>query len=201
MCCRLDWRRARVAWDVVAWEASGESHVHVPDDHATFRAAVLVPILRAFSDNFLKNTLVFLILFQLGGADAEALITLAARCFIAPFFFLSGARRRARRPLRQGAGGAAAQARRDRRRRDRGGRLRVPLVAVLFFALFLFGVHRRAVRPDQIRHPARPSRARGADRPATRWSRARTFLAILLGTIVGRHRGQGRRRSDRTSPG
>src|SRR5437764_3238444 len=44
----------------------------------------------AFSDNFLKNALVFLILFKIGGPDAEALITLAAAIFIAPYFFLSG---------------------------------------------------------------------------------------------------------------
>src|SRR5439155_14004900 len=43
----------------------------------------------AFSDNFLKNALVFLILFKIGGPDAEALITLAAAVFIAPYFFLS----------------------------------------------------------------------------------------------------------------
>jgi acyl-[acyl-carrier-protein]-phospholipid O-acyltransferase/long-chain-fatty-acid--[acyl-carrier-protein] ligase len=44
----------------------------------------------AFNDNFLKNALVFLILFKIGGQDAEALITLAGAVFIAPFFFLSG---------------------------------------------------------------------------------------------------------------
>src|SRR5258707_935968 len=43
----------------------------------------------AFNDNFLKNALVFLILFKIGGHDAEALITLAAAVFIAPYFFLS----------------------------------------------------------------------------------------------------------------
>src|SRR5713226_10579885 len=43
----------------------------------------------AFSDNFVKNSLVFLILFHIGGSDAEALITLAAAIFIAPYFFLS----------------------------------------------------------------------------------------------------------------
>src|SRR5438270_11408478 len=43
----------------------------------------------AFSDNFLKNALVFLILFKIGGAAAEPLITLAAAIFIAPYFFLS----------------------------------------------------------------------------------------------------------------
>src|SRR5262245_61255680 len=43
----------------------------------------------AFSDNFLKNALVFLILFKIGGQAAESLITLAAAVFIAPYFFLS----------------------------------------------------------------------------------------------------------------
>src|SRR5437763_6781151 len=43
----------------------------------------------AFSDNFLKNALVFLILFKIGGAWAEPLISLAAAVFIAPYFFLS----------------------------------------------------------------------------------------------------------------
>ena len=43
----------------------------------------------AFSDNFLKTSLVFLLLFHIGGAAAEALITLAAAVFIAPYFFLS----------------------------------------------------------------------------------------------------------------
>src|SRR5436309_4182788 len=43
----------------------------------------------AFSDNFLKNALVFLIVFKLGGPDAEALTQLAAAIFIAPYFFLS----------------------------------------------------------------------------------------------------------------
>ena len=43
----------------------------------------------AFNDNFLKNALVFLILFKIGGSAAESLITLAAAVFIAPFFFLS----------------------------------------------------------------------------------------------------------------
>ncbi len=43
----------------------------------------------AFSDNFLKNALVFLLLFKIGGPQAEALITAAAAVFISPFFFLS----------------------------------------------------------------------------------------------------------------
>ena len=44
----------------------------------------------AFNDNFLKNALVFLILFKISGNQSGTLITLAGATFIAPFFFLSG---------------------------------------------------------------------------------------------------------------
>src|SRR5262245_57957475 len=43
----------------------------------------------AFSDNFLKTSLVFLILFHIGGSTGDALVTSAAAIFIAPYFFLS----------------------------------------------------------------------------------------------------------------
>src|SRR5262245_66420648 len=43
----------------------------------------------AFNDNFLKTALVFVILFQSGIGDPEALITSASAVFIAPYFFLS----------------------------------------------------------------------------------------------------------------
>src|SRR6202048_1936352 len=46
----------------------------------------------AFNDNFLKNALVFLILFRSGFDDPtkNSLVTLTAAIFIGPFFFLSG---------------------------------------------------------------------------------------------------------------
>src|ERR1700677_3905193 len=44
----------------------------------------------AFGDNFLKTALVFVILFEVSGANSGALITLAGATLIAPFFFLSG---------------------------------------------------------------------------------------------------------------
>src|SRR5215813_15645257 len=43
----------------------------------------------AFSDNFLKQALIFLILFKIGGTKAGVLVTLAPAVFIAPYFFLS----------------------------------------------------------------------------------------------------------------
>ncbi|MBV8837189.1 MAG: hypothetical protein JO000_11675, partial [Alphaproteobacteria bacterium] len=46
----------------------------------------------AFNDNFLKNALVFLILFKAGydSSTSGSLVTLTAAVFIGPFFFLSG---------------------------------------------------------------------------------------------------------------
>ena len=49
----------------------------------------------AFNDNFLKNALVFLILFKIGGSDAEVLVTLAGAVYLAlisilPQFLTSG---------------------------------------------------------------------------------------------------------------
>ena len=43
----------------------------------------------AFSDNFLKQALIFLILFKIGGSAAGVLVQLAPAIFIAPYFFLS----------------------------------------------------------------------------------------------------------------
>ena len=43
----------------------------------------------AFNDNFLKNALVLLILFRIGGQASESWVTLAGAIFIAPFFLLS----------------------------------------------------------------------------------------------------------------
>src|SRR5262245_65880998 len=43
----------------------------------------------AFNDNFLKNALVFLILFKWAGPNSAALIALAPAVLIFPFFILS----------------------------------------------------------------------------------------------------------------
>ena len=45
--------------------------------------------LSAFNDNFLKNTLVFLILFTLSAEKAASLVTLAGAIFMLPFLLLS----------------------------------------------------------------------------------------------------------------
>ena len=44
----------------------------------------------ALGDNFLKNTLALLVLFELGKEEGGAAVTLAGALFILPSFFLSG---------------------------------------------------------------------------------------------------------------
>jgi acyl-[acyl-carrier-protein]-phospholipid O-acyltransferase/long-chain-fatty-acid--[acyl-carrier-protein] ligase len=140
----------------------------------------------AFNDNFLKTSLVFLILF---GADvtqgeAAALITLASAVFIAPYFILSG------------LGGELAD-RYDKARVAQWLKFVEILVAVvavagymrqsiplLFTALLgfgiiaaLFGPIKYGILPDHLereRLPAANALVEGA-----------TFIAILTGTIVG----------------
>ena len=138
----------------------------------------------AFSDNFLKNALVFLILFKIGGSAAESLITLAAAVFIAPYFFLSA------------FGGEMAD-RYDKAivaQRLKLAEIGVALVAiagfwlhsvpVLFMALFgfgvigsLFGPIKYGILPDLLPRSKLPS--------ANALVEGATFLAILLGTIAG----------------
>jgi acyl-[acyl-carrier-protein]-phospholipid O-acyltransferase/long-chain-fatty-acid--[acyl-carrier-protein] ligase len=138
----------------------------------------------AFSDNFLKNSLVFLILFHIGGSDADALITLAAAVFIAPYFFLSA------------LGGELAD-RYDKAvvaRWLKFAELGIALIAVtgfalysvplLFFALFLFGVIASLFGP--IKYGILPDHLARSELPAgNALVEGATFIAILLGTIVG----------------
>jgi acyl-[acyl-carrier-protein]-phospholipid O-acyltransferase / long-chain-fatty-acid--[acyl-carrier-protein] ligase len=138
----------------------------------------------AFSDNFLKNSLVFLILFHIGGPQAEALITLAAAVFIAPYFFLSA------------LGGQLAD-RYDKAivaQRLKLAEIGIALIAVLgfslhsvsllFIALFLFGVIASLFGP--IKYGILPDHLARSELPAgNALVEGATFIAILLGTIVG----------------
>src|SRR5215217_7940850 len=138
----------------------------------------------AFNDNFLKNALVLLILFQIGGSDAEALVTLAGAIFIAPFFFLSGlggqmadrfdkavvARRLKLAEI--GAAGVAVAG------------FWLHAVPLLFVALFAFGTIAALFGP--IKYGILPDHLKQAELPAgNALVEAATFLAILLGTVAG----------------
>jgi acyl-[acyl-carrier-protein]-phospholipid O-acyltransferase / long-chain-fatty-acid--[acyl-carrier-protein] ligase len=137
----------------------------------------------AFGDNFLKTALVFLILFRIGGADSEALITLAGATLIFPFFLLSG------------LGGELAD-RYDKAlvaRRLKLGEIAVAALAVAGFAIHsivllfvavglygtiasLFGPIKYGILPDHLKRSELPS--------GNALVEGGTFLAILLGTIV-----------------
>ncbi|HEY6859809.1 MAG TPA: acyl-[ACP]--phospholipid O-acyltransferase [Pseudolabrys sp.] len=138
----------------------------------------------AFSDNFLKTALVFLILFKIGGAAGESLITLAAAVFIAPYFFLSG------------LGGEMAD-RYDKAivaQRLKLMEIGVAMIAVagfavhsvptLFAALFGFGVIGSLFGP--IKYGILPDLLQRSELPAANaLVEGATFMAILFGTIVG----------------
>jgi acyl-[acyl-carrier-protein]-phospholipid O-acyltransferase/long-chain-fatty-acid--[acyl-carrier-protein] ligase len=138
----------------------------------------------AFNDNFLKNSLVFLILFKMAGQESEALITLAGAIFIFPFFILSA------------IGGEIAD-RYDKAfvaQRLKLIEIAVAAVAVLgfwlhsvpflFVALFLFGVISALFGP--IKYGILPDHLAESELPAgNALVEGATFIAILSGTIVG----------------
>ncbi|CAN7461318.1 acyl-[ACP]--phospholipid O-acyltransferase [Rhizobium sp. LjRoot30] len=136
----------------------------------------------AFNDNFLKNTLVFLILAKMSASEAASLVTLAGAIFIAPFLLLSA------------LGGELAD------RFDKAvvarwlklGEIAAAVVAVgaiafhsiegMMAALFLFGVGsalfgpiKYAILPDHLDREQLPA--------ANAWIEGATFIAILSGTI------------------
>lgn len=140
----------------------------------------------AFNDNFLKTSLVFLILF---GADATqsgaaALITLAGAIFIAPFFLLSA------------LGGELAD-RHDKARVAQWLKFVEIFVAgiaamgyarqsilLMFVALGLFGVIAALFGP--IKYGILPDHLVREQLPAANaLVEGATFIAILTGTIVG----------------
>ena len=137
----------------------------------------------AFSDNFLKTALVFLILFQIGGANSEALITLAGATLIFPFFLLSGLggeladrydKALVAQRLKLAEIGVAALA---------VAGFAVHSIAVLFVAVglygtiaSLFGPIKYGILPDHLRRTELPS--------GNALVEGGTFLAILIGTIV-----------------
>ena len=140
----------------------------------------------AFNDNFLKNALVFLILFRAGFGEATAntLVTLTAAVFIGPFFFLSG------------LGGQLAD-RFDKSIVARHVKLVeiavsalgvvgfwLHSVPIMFVTLFLFGVIATLFGP--IKYGILPDHLKKEELPAgNALVEGATFMAILLGTIVG----------------
>lgn len=144
--------------------------------------------LSAFNDNFLKNSLVFLILFQVGTAGAAsettgALVALAGAVFVLPFLALSA------------LGGELAD-RYDKSRLARITKLvevgaaalavtgmALSSLPVLFAALFVFGAMSALFSP--VKYGMLPDLLVANELPrANAWVETGTFLAILGGTIA-----------------
>jgi acyl-[acyl-carrier-protein]-phospholipid O-acyltransferase/long-chain-fatty-acid--[acyl-carrier-protein] ligase len=144
----------------------------------------------ALNDNFLKNALVMLILFGVGGmaaatgSYAPVLVTLAGVVFIAPFFILSA------------LGGELAD-RYDKAQVASFIKLaEIPIAAlaalgfflhsvpILFVTLGLFGIIAALFGP--VKYGILPEKLETAELPAgNALVEGATFLAILIGTIAG----------------
>jgi len=138
--------------------------------------------LSAFNDNFLKQTLIFLILATMA-ADGAALVTLAGGIFIVPFLALSA------------LGGELAD---KHDKAQMASRLKFAeigvaalsvvgiafsSISVLMVALFGFGVISALFGP--IKYGILPDLLETAELPkANAWIEGGTFIAILTGTIV-----------------
>jgi acyl-[acyl-carrier-protein]-phospholipid O-acyltransferase/long-chain-fatty-acid--[acyl-carrier-protein] ligase len=144
----------------------------------------------ALNDNFLKNALVMLILYGLGGAGSSAggygpmLVTLAGIVFIAPFFILSA------------LGGELADRYDKAYVAARVKLFEIPIAAlaavgfflhsvpILFVTLGLFGVMAALFGP--VKYGILPEKLKTAELPAgNALVEGATFLAILIGTIAG----------------
>ena len=138
----------------------------------------------AFNDNFLKNALVFIILYRMQGSHGEALVTLAGGLFIAPFFLLSGLggqiadrfdKALIAQRLKLAEMGASAVA---------VAGFWFHSVPVLFVALGLFGTIAALFGP--IKYGILPDHLKREELPAgNALIEGATFIAILLGTIAG----------------
>ncbi|MGW8206319.1 MAG: acyl-[ACP]--phospholipid O-acyltransferase [Hyphomicrobiaceae bacterium] len=140
--------------------------------------------LSALSDNFVKNALVMLIVFQIGGTAGSQLVALAGGVFILPFFILSG------------LGGELAD-RYDKALMARRLKLaEIPVaglaavgfvlhsVPILFLALSAFGVIGALFSP--IKYGILPVHLETRELPAgNALVESATFMAILIGTIAG----------------
>lgn len=149
-----------------------------------FAPIFLCQLFSALNDNFVKNALVILILYQTASTQSAALVTLAGAVLIAPFLILSA------------LGGELAD-KYDKAQVARSLKLaEVPIAAfaaagfllhsipLLFVALALFGVMAALFGP--IKYGILPDHLATRELPAgNALVEGATFAAILTGTIAG----------------
>lgn len=138
----------------------------------------------ALSDNFIKNALVILILFKLGTDQGAALVTLAGAALILPMFVLSALggqladkydKARVARWLKVAEIPFAALA---------GLGFMLDSIPLLFASIVLFGCGAALFGP--IKYGILPDHLERRELPAANaLVEGATFLAILLGTILG----------------
>ena len=149
-----------------------------------FLPVFLCQFFSALNDNFLKNALVMLILFQIGGEAGGALVTIAGAVLIAPFFLLSA------------LGGELADKHDKAEMAQRLKLAEIPVSAIaalgfvlhsvplMFLALGLFGVIAALFGP--IKYGILPDHLAANELPAgNALVEGATFLAILIGMIAG----------------
>lgn len=140
--------------------------------------------LSALNDNFVKNALVILILFQIGGSHGATLVTLAGATLVAPFFILSA------------LGGELADRFDKARVAERLKLFEIPVaivaaggfllhsVPLLFVALACYGIIAALFGP--IKYGILPVHLKTRELPAgNALVEGATFMAVLLGTIAG----------------
>ena len=181
--------KARHEWDFEGTDMQEAAARTKPDAEGAmitgrrFAPLFWTQFISAFNDNFLKNVLVFLILFQVAAGEGAALVTLAGAIFMAPFLFLSalggqladkhdkGWMAERLKLFEIGAGVVAVAG------------LALSSVPVMMLSLFLFGTVSALFGP--IKYGILPDHLPARELPkANAWIEGATFVAILLGTIA-----------------
>lgn len=137
----------------------------------------------ALNDNFLKNALVFLILYHVSQAWSGTLVALAGVVLVAPFFFLSGLageiadrydKARVAERLKLVEIGAAAIA---------VVGFFLHSIVILFIALLMFGLIAALFGP--VKYGILPDHLAESELPAgNALVESATFIAILTGTVI-----------------
>lgn len=144
----------------------------------------IVQFFSALSDNFIKNALVIMILYKLGADQGAALVTLAGAALIMPMFILSAIggeiadkydKAQVARWLKVAEIPVAALA---------GAGFIFDSIPLLFASIVLFGFGAALFGP--IKYGILPDHLERKELPAANaLVEGATFLAILLGTILG----------------
>jgi acyl-[acyl-carrier-protein]-phospholipid O-acyltransferase/long-chain-fatty-acid--[acyl-carrier-protein] ligase len=152
-----------------------------------FLPLFLTQFLGALNDNLLKNALVVLVTYRVAvaaGANAQILVTLAAGLFILPFFLLSATAGQMADKYDKAALSRIIKMAEIGIMGFAGVGFLTQSTGLLLAALFGMGVHSTFFGP--IKYALLPQQLRPEELLAgNAYIEAGTFLAILLGTILG----------------